>query len=469
MSEVRLLFVDDDENLRNVLGAVLRLNGFQLTTASSVPEALDLISKEKFDVLLSDLNVGEPGDGFTVVSAMRRVQPNACTFILTGYPDLETAIQAIRNQVDDYFSKPLQIDQLLRAISGVRSTRRPAEKTLPLRKISHILRDLSDKICERWLEEVMKDPDIASIPLSRAERSDHVPEMVSELIRRLEGPAQQLSDTAIEAARKHGRLRYRQGYSIPQMLLEARILQHIISAQIHENFFGVDLSTLVSDVLEIGESLQAEMETSVRAYQSQIPRSLQTSFSMLYQSPYLGVAIADESHIIDANEAFLRMIAHTREQLTAGSIDWRKMTPEKFHSVDDAAMEQLREFGTCVPYEKEFLLPGGSALPFLVGAARLSLDPLQWSAYIVDLTEQRKLLHAEQKLKSWEARYLIINQLAHELNNPLAAMTFSMHLLGTHDHLPNDTRSMLKDTRIMLDRISETVRRVLQESAAIKE
>src|SRR6201996_3146368 len=314
----------------------------------------------------------------------------------------------------------------------------------------------------------MRDPDIASIPLSKAERSDHVPEMVSELIRRLEGPAQQLSDTAIEAARKHGKLRYKQGYSIPQMLLEARILQHIISAQIHENFFGVDLSTLVADVLEIGESLQAEMETSVRAYQSQIPRSLQTSFSLLYQSPYLGVAIADETHFIDANDAFLRMIAHTREQLANGFIDWRKMTPEKFHPVDDSAMEQLREFGTCVPYEKEFLLPDGSSLPFLVGAARLSLDPLQWSAYIVDLTEQRRLLDAEQKLKSWEARYLIINQLAHELNNPLAAMTFSLHLLGTHDHLPNDTRSLLQDASGMLDRISETVRRVLQESAATK-
>lgn len=469
MSEVRLLFVDDDENLRKVLGAVLKLNGFQLTTAASVPEALDLINKEKFDVLLSDLNVGEPGDGFTVVSAMRRVQPNACTFILTGYPDLETAIQAIRNQVDDYFSKPLKVDQLLHAISNVRSKRRPPGNTLPLRKISHILRDLSDRICEHWLQEVTKDPDIAAIPLSRAERSDHVPEMVSELIQRLESPAQQLSDTAIEAARKHGKLRYRQGYSIPQMLWEVRILQHIISAQIHENFFGLDLSTLVPDVLEIGESLQAEMETSVRAYQSQVPRSLQTSFSMLYQSPYLGVAIADESHIIDANDSFLRMIAHTREQLTAGSIDWRKMTPEKFHSVDDGAMEQLREFGTCVPYEKEFLLPDGSALPFLVGAARLSLDPLQWSAYIVDLTEQRKLLHAEQKLKSWEARHLIINRLAHELNNPLAAMTFSLHLLGTHDNLPNDTRSLLEDTVGMLDRISETVRRVLQESAVIKE
>jgi hypothetical protein len=48
-------------------------------------------------------------------------------------------------------------------------------------------------------------------------------------------------------------------------------------------------------------------------------------------------------------------------------------------------------------------------------------------------------------------------------------MTFSLHLLSTHEGLPSDTRTMLKDTSGMLDRISETVRRVLRESAAINE
>ena len=71
----------------------------------SVAEALELISHHKFEVLLSDLNIGQPGDGFTVVSAMRRVQPKAYTFILTGYPDIELAVKAIRSHVDDYFRK----------------------------------------------------------------------------------------------------------------------------------------------------------------------------------------------------------------------------------------------------------------------------------------------------------------------------------------------------------------------------
>ena len=455
--------MDDDDALRTALGAVLTHHGFLLTSVSSVREALELISTRDFDVLLSDLNIGEPGDGFTVVSAMRRVQPDACTFILTGYPDLETAIQGIRNQVDDYFSKPLHIDRLVDAISNVRNGKKPADKALPTRKVAQIIKELSPLICKRWLQQVMADPELAAIPLTEEQRSDHVPDMVEELIRRLEGPQEELSDIATEAARKHGKLRYQQGYTIPQIIFEARVLQHVLTAVIHENLFGLDLSTLVGDILEIGETLQADVEISIRVYQAQIPRSLQSSFSMLYRSPYLGVAIADERRIIDGNDAFLRMIRRTREQLQAGDVDWRAITPEKFRQLDENAMEQLREFGTCVPFEKEFVLPDGSSEPFLIGAVRLSAEPFQWSSYVVEMSEQRKLQAAEEKVRAWEARYGLINHLAHELNNPLAAMTFTLHLLNTHPDLSDDTRHLVKDATEMLDRVAATVRRVLAE------
>ena len=226
MAGIKLLFVDDDDALRTALGAVLTLHGFALTAVSSVPEALELISTQKFDVLLSDLNIGEPGDGFTVVSAMRRVQPDACTFILTGYPDLETAIQGIRSQVDDYFSKPLHIERLVGAISELRSGRRPPTKRSQRARWRKFCANSHPLICDRWLHQVMQDPELAAIPLTESERSDHVPEMMEELIRRLEGPQEELSDVATDAARKHGKLRYQQGYTIPQILREERVLQH---------------------------------------------------------------------------------------------------------------------------------------------------------------------------------------------------------------------------------------------------
>lgn len=465
MNVLKLLLVDDDDAVRITLRSVLQHHNFSVTAVSNVPDALELISSERFDVLLADFNVGQPGDGFTVVSAMRRVQPEACTFILTGYPDFESAIQAMKNQVDEYFSKPLKVEELIASISSLRKGMRPAPKTFPTRKMSQILHDLLPQICRRWLNEVLSDAEIMALPLTEAQRSDHIPDLVGDVIRRLEAGTDEMSPEGAEAARKHGKLRYQQGYTIPQILFEARLLQQVVSSTIRENLFNIDLSSLVSDILQIGESLQAEVELSIRVYQSQIPRSLQSSFSLLYQSPYLGVMIADETRLIDANEALLKMIGHGRDELAAGLIDWRKLTPEKFRLLDTTAIEQLREFGTCVPYEKEYVLPDGSSVPFLIGGVRLGLEPFQWSAYVVDLTEQRKLLAADQKLKSWETRYKLINLLAHELNNPLAAMTFTLHLLRTQRDLSEDVLKLLGDSVVMLDRIGTTVRRVLLESS----
>src|SRR3954464_15287260 len=112
----RVLFVDDEPTIRLTLPKILEMHQFEVKAAANVAEALKLIQSEKFDVLLSDLNIGEPSDGFTVVSAMRRVQPEAVTIIITGYPAFESALQAIREQVDDYIAKPADINDLVLTI-----------------------------------------------------------------------------------------------------------------------------------------------------------------------------------------------------------------------------------------------------------------------------------------------------------------------------------------------------------------
>jgi ActR/RegA family two-component response regulator len=464
MSATKILFVDDDQGVLRSLEAVLKFSGFEVSAVSSVPEALELISKQQFDVLLSDLNIGQPGDGFTVVSAMRRVQPHACTFILTGYPDIESAIQAIRSQVDDYFAKPLKVAELLSAISATQSGKQKPKKSATPRRVSALVRESIPAICERWVEKVLKDPELAALPLSRREKVDHIPDLIVDMVKQIEEQSEELSESRTDTARKHGRIRFQQGYTIPQILFETRVLQRVLSSLIQENLLTIELSTLVHDTQEIGQILQAEVEVSIRAYQLQIPRSLQTSFSVLYQSPYLGVAIADEHNIIDANDALLRMICCTRDQLVAGEIDWLEMTPEKFRTLDMNALQQLREFGTCAPFEKEFNLPDGRTLPFLIGAVRLSLEPFQWSAYLVNLTEQRAVQTAEQRAREWESRHRLINHLAHEINNPLAALIFTFHLLRSHPDFSADTQNLLIDATEMLDRIATAVRKVLIES-----
>jgi ActR/RegA family two-component response regulator len=109
----RLLFVDDEESVRATLPLILQARGFEVKVAASVSEAIQKIQNHDFDVLLSDLNIAKPGDGFNVVSAIRRVNPHAVTVILTGYPAFETAVDGIQHQIDDYLVKPADIDLLV--------------------------------------------------------------------------------------------------------------------------------------------------------------------------------------------------------------------------------------------------------------------------------------------------------------------------------------------------------------------
>src|SRR5205823_10819850 len=137
----------------------LQESGFAVTTAPSVPEALKLITVEAFVVLLADLNVGAPGDGFTVVSAMRRMHPGAVTFILTGYPAFETALEAIRLQVDDYLTKPTDADALIHKIQDKLAHPKQRHQIIT-KRLSEIISDNVMSISQDWLDLVKKDPDI---------------------------------------------------------------------------------------------------------------------------------------------------------------------------------------------------------------------------------------------------------------------------------------------------------------------
>jgi DNA-binding NtrC family response regulator len=91
----RVLLVDDDEIARTAVAAILEQNGFAVTCAKNVVEALKRISSEPDDALVSDLHMPGAGDGLTVVSATRHASPSAVTMLLSAFPQMEAAAQAI--------------------------------------------------------------------------------------------------------------------------------------------------------------------------------------------------------------------------------------------------------------------------------------------------------------------------------------------------------------------------------------
>src|SRR5450432_2652278 len=81
----RVLLVDDDDAVRTMMNATLERKGFDVVAAANVTEALRFISTETFDVLITDLHMPDPGDGFTVITAMRHSQLNALTMLVSGF------------------------------------------------------------------------------------------------------------------------------------------------------------------------------------------------------------------------------------------------------------------------------------------------------------------------------------------------------------------------------------------------
>src|ERR1700728_1805953 len=117
MANIRILVVDDDEVALFTLSALLQESGFNVTGASSVPEALKFMSSEVFDVLLGDLHMPGAGDGLTVVSAMRHANPRAVTILLSAFPEMNAAAHAILLQADEILVKPMDLASLIQVIN----------------------------------------------------------------------------------------------------------------------------------------------------------------------------------------------------------------------------------------------------------------------------------------------------------------------------------------------------------------
>src|SRR5581483_8794715 len=113
MNRNRLLFVDDESAIRETLSLILPRYGFTVTLAATVTEALEKIRQQEFDILLSDLNIEGKSDGYHVVRAMQTFNPSCVTLILTGYGDVESALEESPLVMDDYIFKPVAPNELV--------------------------------------------------------------------------------------------------------------------------------------------------------------------------------------------------------------------------------------------------------------------------------------------------------------------------------------------------------------------
>src|SRR6267378_2009621 len=264
MTTHRVLVFEDDDSVRLMLHEGLHRDGFEVVVASNVRDALRLIATETFDVLLSDLHMPLAGDGFTLVSAMRHTHPDALTVVLSGYPALDEAMSAILAQADEIFAKPIRIGELRQLIRARLADPHTRKRVKPESVASILEREVETTI-QHWLDIVDQDAELTCIPLSRIERTGHLPKLLLDLVVRLRLDSRSSAPISM-AARDHGALRLQQGYTATMVVEESRILQVSIFSTLHRNLCGVDFSRLLLDVVTIADEVDSQLKQAMFSY-----------------------------------------------------------------------------------------------------------------------------------------------------------------------------------------------------------
>jgi putative nucleotidyltransferase with HDIG domain len=121
--ERRLLVVDDDDSVRRVVAAILIDEGYDTATASSASEALRALDARPVALVITDLKMPDH-DGLWLLEELRRHHPETAVIIMTGYGQVDTAVQALQFGASDYLTKPVRVNQLSASVLRTLDRRR---------------------------------------------------------------------------------------------------------------------------------------------------------------------------------------------------------------------------------------------------------------------------------------------------------------------------------------------------------
>jgi YesN/AraC family two-component response regulator len=264
----KVLLVDDDDAIREMMTATLEHKSFDVVAAANVTEALKLITTESFDVLITDLHMPNPSDGFAVITAMRHLHPNALTLLVSGYPDVKSAMDAILLEADEIIVKPFETKKLADLVNDKLLSRTPVVPT-PKERVAEILQHCRILIVEDWLARVKTNKELTRVSLSDQERTGYLPKLIEDLIVRLRAPnipGEESDSIGSAAAVAHGKMRKSQGYTPAMLVHDSRILQVTLFGVLQKNLSALDFSLLLPDVMTIADEVDSQLTQAMEGY-----------------------------------------------------------------------------------------------------------------------------------------------------------------------------------------------------------
>jgi len=181
----------------------------------------------------------------------------------------------------------------------------------------------------------------------------------------------------------------------------------------------------------------------------------------LVESNILGITVEQDGTIVEANDAFLGTLGYTRDDLVAGRLRSRDLTPPEYADLDARALDDMLRHGGYAPLEKELLRKDGSRVAVLVGAAALSRAPLTSVAFVLDLTERKALEARGRRAQRMESIIRLAGGIAHDFNNQLTAILGSAELLLENRTLDPEGRADVEQIRKAANRAAQLARQLL--------
>ena len=287
-ARARLLVVDDEAEIRELLSEMLTAWGHEVVAAAGAREAIELVSAQLFEAVLLDLYLGADSGG-DVLREIRATDTTLDVVVMTAFPTVETAVQALRDGAADYLTKPLNLDELRHVLGRV------LERRVLRREVSALRQQLGEQLTSREL--LGSSPAMQQVKemLGRVAVND-----TSVLIEGESGTGKELAAAAIHrgSPRSRGPFIPVNCAAIPGDLLESEFFGHVRGA----------FSGAVADALGLFRS--ADGGTMFLDEVGELPLGLQTKLLRVLQDRKVRPVGSSKTFQVD-----VRLIAATNRRL----------------------------------------------------------------------------------------------------------------------------------------------------------
>ncbi|HVP16212.1 MAG TPA: response regulator [candidate division Zixibacteria bacterium] len=149
----RILIIDDDESIRKILSTILQEEGYAVETAENGREAIDKSNMKVYNLALIDVRLPDI-EGVALLSMLKETVPRMRKIVITGFPSIQNAIEAVNNKADGYMLKPFEIGKILETIKEQLKKQRE-EKEYNQNKITEFI---ETRVRELEMEKASKKP-----------------------------------------------------------------------------------------------------------------------------------------------------------------------------------------------------------------------------------------------------------------------------------------------------------------------